>query len=170
MCLLFYKNIDQKPGHFMAVMSYWNIPFFELGLWSCCICAICLVIFFKESSEIINPFWKRKLYKSCTFVVFLLSLKCEIEIDIFLFVIDEKQIWILNELCMLALFLNVHQMCFVLLGCLSLYHPPGLCLSCLSSSLFPLLRTLLDSCANTLKEPLCMDTFSCIHGVGQWHW
>ena len=63
-------------------------------------------------------------------------------------------------------------MCFVLLGCLSFHQPPGLCLSCLSSSLFPLPQTLLDSCATAWGGVglLCMDTLSCIHGVGRWNW
>ena len=38
------------------------------------------------------------------------------------------------------------------LSCISFHQPPGLCLSCLSSSLFPLPPTLLDSCANAWQE------------------
>ena len=59
----------------------------------------------------------------------------------------------------------VPQIGFVLLGCLSFHQPPGLCLSCLSFSLFPLPSTLFDSCANASEEFLCMDTLSCLRSV-----
>ena len=54
-------------------------------------------------------------------------------------------------------------------GCLSSHQPPGLCLSFLSfsssSNLAWFMRELLTGIGL-----LCMDTLSCIHGVGPWHW
>ena len=57
---------------------------------------------------------------------------------------------------------------FVLLGCLSFHQPPGLCLSCLFFFSSSDLAWFMLECLNGVGL-LCMDTFSCIHGVGRWH-
>ena len=55
---------------------------------------------------------------------------------------------LVNLSCACVGLVLVPQMCFVLSFLVSFHQPPGLCLSCLSSSPFPLPPPLLDSCAN----------------------